>query len=277
MTTSIATPGGVRTVLAGEANQTVASRAVTDLALGRSRPLGFIVAAIALVIAIAAIPNWPAGVFQDDGIYVILGKALASGEGYRYLNLPGAPYATHYPPGYPLFLAALWKLAPEFPQNVAVFTFANAGLLALAAFGAFGFARNRLGLSALGAGAVAVAGTVSVPVLIFGVFVLSEPLFLALLLLVLPYAERQADEGTWREALFVGLAGGALAMVRSTGMFVVPAFALVLLLRRRIRTLRSAPSLAARCSSFRGSCGSRRMARRFRRFSSGNTDPMTPG
>ena len=198
-----------------------------------TRTTGVLVAAAALAIALIAVPNWPVGVFQDDGIYVVLGKALASGEGYRYLNLPGAPYATHYPPGYPLFLAALWKLSPQFPQNVAVFTFANAAFLSLAAFATFVFARNRLGLSALGSAVVAAAGTVSVPAIIFGVFVLSEPMFMACLLPVLLYAERQADGGTWRDALFVGLAVGALAMVRSNGMFVAPAFALVLLSRRR--------------------------------------------
>jgi hypothetical protein len=202
--------------------------------LADPRTIGVLVAAIALAIALVAVPNWPAGVFQDDGIYVILGKALATGEGYRYLNLPGAPYATHYPPGYPLFLALLWKVSPQFPQNVGLFTFANAGFLALAAFGTFRFAHGRLGLSSLGAAVVAIAGSVSMPAIIFGVFVLSEPMFMALLLPVLIYAERASERAGWRDALFVGLAGGALAMVRTTAMFVVPAFALVLLFRRRL-------------------------------------------
>jgi len=206
----------------------------TRTTLADSRTIGALVAAIALAIALAAVPNWPVGVFQDDGIYVILGKALASGEGYRYLNLPGAPYATHYPPGYPLFLALLWRLSPQFPQNVGLFTFANAGFLALAAFGTFRFAHRRLRLSTLGAALVAIAGSVSVPAIIFGVFALSEPMFMALLLPVLIYAERVSERADWRDALFVGLAGGALAMVRTTGMFVVPAFALVLLFRRRV-------------------------------------------
>jgi hypothetical protein len=192
-----------------------------------------IVVGIALTITLAAVPNWPVGVFQDDGIYVVLGKALASGEGYRYINLPGAPYATHYPPGYPLLLALLWKLAPAFPQNVAVFTFTNAGFLSLAAYATFRFARERLGLGTLGAGMVAVVGTASVPALSFGVFVLSEPMFLALLLPALILAERAADRGDWRDALMAGLAGGALAMVRTMGVFVVPALVLVLLTRRR--------------------------------------------
>src|SRR5687768_15019347 len=155
MTTSIATPDGVTSIAAAHGTD-AGPRASSGAALRASPATAVIVATVALVVAIVAIPNWPAGVFQDDGIYVILGKALATGEGYRYLNLPGAPYATHYPPGYPLVLAALWKLAPDFPQNVAVFTFANAGLLALAAFAAVVFARGRLGLSTLGASAIAI-------------------------------------------------------------------------------------------------------------------------
>jgi len=232
MTISLRTPDGMGALSGGYG-------AVDDAEPGArttfadSRVVGVLVAAIALVIGIAAVPNWPAGVFQDDGIYVILGKALATGEGYRYLNLPGAPYATHYPPGYPLFLALLWKLSPQFPQNVALFTFANAMFLALAAFGTFRFAHARLGLSALGAAVVAIAGSVSIPAIIFGVFALSEPMFMALLLPLLIYAERIAERAEWPTAFFVGLAGGALAMVRTTGMFVVPAFALVLLFRRR--------------------------------------------
>ena len=231
MTSSITTPDGVSVIPdRGDARVT---RARLAAALGESKALGVIVAAAALAIALIAVPNWPVGVFQDDGIYTVLGKAIASGEGYRYLNLPGAPYATHYPPGYPLFLALLWRIAPEFPQNVALFTFANAAFLSLAAYGTFRFARARLELSPLGAAVVAIAGTVSIPALIFGVFVLSEPMFMALLLPLLYYAEQCAESDDWRTAIYVGLAGGALAMVRTNGMFVVPAFAIVLLFRRR--------------------------------------------
>jgi hypothetical protein len=231
MTSSITTPDGVSIIPdQGDARITRARYAAV---LGESKALGIIVATIALAIALIAVPNWPVGVFQDDGIYAVLGKAIASGEGYRYLNLPGTPYATHYPPGYPLFLALLWKISPEFPQNVALFTFANAAFLSLAAFGTFRFARARLQLSALGAAVVSIAGTVSMPAIIFGVFVLSEPMFMAALLPLLYYAERCAESDDWRTGIYVGLAGGALAMIRTNGMFVVPAFALVLLFRRR--------------------------------------------
>jgi hypothetical protein len=190
-------------------------------------------AAVALMVAVSAIGNWPVGVFQDDGIYVILAKALATGEGYRYLNLPGAPNATHYPPGYPLFLAGLWKLSPGFPQNVAVFIFANTAFLAAAAAGACLLAHRRLGLSVSASAATAVATVACVPALIFGVFALSEPMFMALLFPTLALAERAAESGARRDALAAGVAAGALAMVRTTGQFVIPALVLVLMLRRR--------------------------------------------
>src|SRR5665213_1404391 len=44
------------------------------------------------------------GVLQDDGMYLIDGKALAGGAGYRILSLPAQPYDTRYPPLYPLCL-----------------------------------------------------------------------------------------------------------------------------------------------------------------------------
>ncbi len=57
----------------------------------------------------------------SDGIYLALAKSLAEGHGYHLLYLPGAPGGVHYPFGYPAFLAALWKLWPSFPANVATF------------------------------------------------------------------------------------------------------------------------------------------------------------
>src|SRR6185436_3223086 len=74
-----------------------------------------IAAALTLAAALVAIDPLPVGVFYDDAQYLILAKALASGDGYRFINLPGAPAATHFPPGYPLLLALLWKLSPSFP------------------------------------------------------------------------------------------------------------------------------------------------------------------
>ena len=104
------------------ADAALAARAwVTRLTALRERHWAMLTAVIALAVTMAAFQPLPVGVWVDDGHYVILARALATGEGYRYLNLPGAPFATHFPPGYPAFLAVLTRLVPAFPTNVRVF------------------------------------------------------------------------------------------------------------------------------------------------------------
>jgi hypothetical protein len=218
-----------------------ASRVTAAPRLAGAVPL--LVAVCTAAVAIWAIEPWPVGVFQDDGIYAMLGKAIASGEGFHYLNLPDAPAATHYPPGYPLVLAMLWRLFPEFPANTAVFLFANVAFLCAAAVGVWSFGQQRLRLSSGIAATAALATVACVPVLMFGVFVLSEPLFLALLFPVLIAGERAADSGAPRDAALAGLLAGVLAMVRTMGVWVAVAIVIVLLLRRR--RLASGVALAA--------------------------------
>ena len=138
--------------------------------------------ALTLAAALVAIDPLPIGVFYDDAQYLILAKALASGDGYRFVNLPGAPAATHFPPGYPLLLALLWKISPRFPENVALFKLANALLLAVLAAGTFRFARRGLGLPSAVALVATLAGTTAIPTLVLSSSVMSEPLFLAVLI-----------------------------------------------------------------------------------------------
>ena len=195
------------------------------------RQAALLVGAIVLAVAVLAVSPYPVGVFVDDGYYVILAKALATGHGLRYLQLPGEPYATHFPPGYPAFLAVLWKVAPDFPRNVAVFKFANAGLLALAAFLGYLLGVRRLGLSPRIAAPAVLLGTASIPALLLAGMVLSETLCLALLVATLLLAERALDARSLRSAVAVGLLCGALALVRTLGAVVLPVA--VLLLWRR--------------------------------------------
>src|ERR1051325_3510223 len=135
------------------------ARPFADVAARAERLVPIVVTALVLVVAIATITPWPVGAFQDDAIYTLLAKSLATGHGFRMINLPGAPHATHYPPGYPLLLAALWKLSPAFPDNIVVFKFANAVLLAAAALGTYAFARARLSMSVAAAACCALLGT----------------------------------------------------------------------------------------------------------------------
>lgn len=192
-----------------------------------------VAAVLATAAVVLAIEPWPVGVFQDDGIYVVLARALASGEGFRFTQMPGAPHATHYPPGYPLFLAALWKAAPSFPENVTLFKFANAALVGCAAVLTWWFGRRHAQLGPLGAGAAAVLFTACSPVVVLAVMVMSEPLFMVGVIVALAAGERATRSGTVRDGAIAGAIGAALAMVRTLGILVVPATVLALLLRRR--------------------------------------------
>jgi len=225
---------------------TIASDAVRAVAPGRTREVWssypadrvapLVLGGIVLAVALLTITPWPVGVFQDDAIYVVLAKALASGEGFRMINMPGAPHGTHFPPGYPLVLAALWKLFPSFPDNIVVFKFLNAAFLAGTAVGTYHFGRARLGLGPLGAAAAALLGTISVVVLMITGVVLSEPLYMLLVIPTLVLAERAAEDGSPRTAAGAGAMIGVLALVRTVGTFLVPAALLVLLVRRRWRS-----------------------------------------
>lgn len=46
----------------------------------------------------------------DGAGYALLAKSLVGGAGYRAIDHPDRPRHAHFPPGYPVFLAALWRI-----------------------------------------------------------------------------------------------------------------------------------------------------------------------
>lgn len=192
-----------------------------------------VLAAVTVAASAMAITTQPVGVFQDDGMYVVLARSLAEGEGYRFSNLPNAPHGTHFPPLYPLWLALLWKMSPSFPANVQLFKLGNSLLLGAAAVGAFMLARRQLGFRTWPAAGLSLVSAACAPLIWLSAMVLSEPAFLAALFPVLLLAERAARASGSRTAVAAGAAAGALALLRSLGMFIVPALAVVLVLKRR--------------------------------------------
>jgi len=208
---------------------------VTDVAPPRSRlsrAAAPVAALVILAVGLAIIDPLPVGVFYDDAMYVVLAKALATGHGYRWLNLPGTPPATHFPPGYPVFLAAIWRAIPNFPANVLAFKAANAVLLALAGAGMALFARRRFGFSSLAAAVLAVAGCAVIPMLALSSLVLSEPLFLALVIPILLFGERVIEgERRVRDLVVLGLLAGIATLVRTHGIALVAGAVTALLVR----------------------------------------------
>ena len=205
----------------------------------------------ALVIIIAfAVAQWAAvpyvvGVFHDDGVYALLARSIANGQGFHHGHLPGAPAATHYPPLYPLFLAAAWRLAPDFPDNVPFLLGVNSVLVGVAAYGWWRLATNRLAWTPGVATTGALAATLAVPVLALAGALLSEPLFLALLWPALLLTERAANAPDRRLVAAAGAYIGALMLVRTHALALLLALLLMLALRTRWRDLLVAGCAAA--------------------------------
>ncbi len=172
------------------------------------------------------------GVFFDDGIYVTLGKALAQGQGYRNIHLPGAPPGIHYPPLYPLLLSAVWRIWPSFPANAAAMALLDAASLAAAAAVVAHHAR-RLPLPAAQRFTVLALGFAAFPLLTVVRMRLSEPLFLLLAAGAVSAADR--DDPSSKHGLLAGLLAGLCYLAKSVGLSVVAGIPLALWLRHQRR------------------------------------------
>ena len=156
------------------------------------------------VLALWAQSDALVGVFHDDGIYVMAGKALAEGHGYRHIHLPDALPGVHHPPLYPLLLALAWRLWPAFPQNLTLFQLMDALCLAGAAW-IMASHGARLGLTVpVRSGALAL-GFAAFPLLTILGMRLSESLFLLLAAGAVALADRESVSPK------AALAAGALA------------------------------------------------------------------
>ncbi|MEB3196596.1 MAG: hypothetical protein VKP62_05270, partial [Candidatus Sericytochromatia bacterium] len=85
-----------------------------------------------IALALLAVSYWLGtttriDVMYDDGFYLALSQAIASGDGYqRTWYLPSA-WETTVPPAYAAMLAPIWWLFPDFPHNIPVFKLPNVG------------------------------------------------------------------------------------------------------------------------------------------------------
>jgi hypothetical protein len=58
-----------------------------------------------------------AGLYTDDAFFIVLAKALAQGEGFKFINST-TPIQPAFPPGFPMLLTPLVWLHPNFPDHV---------------------------------------------------------------------------------------------------------------------------------------------------------------
>lgn len=204
----------------------------------RSAPgAGWLFGAVGAILFLAGLLVWspfPAGVWHDDGVYVLLGRALAEGEGLRYVGVSGAPPAPKFPPLYPLTVAGLWGFLSEVGRVATA-----AGLLNLAFLAGAGalFARllhRHLGASPRWALGLTLVAWLPLTLWRTALVSFSEPLFLLLFVIGLSAAFRvEARPGDrWAVGLFV-LATLAAVYVRTVGVVLAVAVAGTLLIRGR--------------------------------------------
>ena len=78
-----------------------------------------------------------AGLFVDDAWYALLGKSLATGQGYQLINSPTKGIFPFYPPFYPLLLSFVFRIFPDFPANVGFLK--SVSILSMMILGIVGF------------------------------------------------------------------------------------------------------------------------------------------
>lgn len=195
-----------------------------------------------LALGVFAVALWAqhpglVGVFYDDGVYVVLAKALAEGQGYANIHLPGAPPGVHFPPLYPLMLSVLWRLWPSFPDNVTLFRLFDSAALAGAAWIVAAHAR-RHGVAGAWASVALPLGFLAFPLLTIVGVRFSEPLFLLLAAGAVSLADRR--DATPTTALAAGALAGLATLTRSVGVAAIAGVAVGVFLHGGRRTAAAA-------------------------------------
>jgi len=159
------------------------------------------------------------GEMHDDSLYYVGAKGLASGEGYKILNLPSQPYQTKYPPGYPLLLSLAWRLEPHFPENLRIAMLLN--WLVFPVYVALAYLWLRRTSRPILTTAIVALNPY---VVLFSTYLMSEMLFGTLILAALLLSRR---------VLLAALAASAAYLVRTGGVVMAASGFLCLWLENR--------------------------------------------
>src|SRR5690349_20254698 len=173
---------------------------------------GATVAALAaLVVGLQA--DWDAPPRFDGAGYAVLARSLAEGRGYREIEHPDAPRHAHFPPGYPLALAAVGTVAGPSLAVAHAFSFGctlGAALLAWLWFRTWA----RPGVALLMGLSVAINWRWGRD----GTAIGSEPLFLLLGQGAVLVERRLEARGGRRGMIALGLLLGAAILTRHVGL-----------------------------------------------------------
>lgn len=181
-----------------------------------------------------------AGLMIDDAWYIVLAQALASGEGYRLISSATVAIMPVVPPGFPLLLAPVFLLAPDFPANLLLLKLISIAAMAGVAAATYYYLTRVRPVEPWMAAAVTTA-TVLTPALVFLATstVMAEAAFTLMQLVAVILLDRTRTDATAdvRPTVVAGLAMAAGVLLRSAGAAVVLAGVLYLLYQRSWRRL----------------------------------------
>lgn len=187
----------------------------------------------AFTVALWAQADALVGVFFDDGVYLSLARALAEGEGYRNIHLPGSPAGIHYPPLYPILVSLILEIWPAWPDQLVLVRLTNSlafgGAVMLIAAHA-----ERLTLARPVRTVAILLGATAFPLLTVVGVPFSEPLFLVLLGAAVLVSDTELDSPRNRFGwVLLGILLGLASLTRSIAVPLVITVALVWWLRGR--------------------------------------------
>ena len=191
-------------------------------------------AAVTVAVAVGSVTKLlPVGGFNDDAMYLALGRAIATGAGYRSIYLVGAPFHSKYPPLLPAILALCWRIGGSLEMVTALALGINLAACGVAAAMLWWVARARLGIPPALIAAATIVGFLLDPSVQYFTLVLSEPLFIlgwASVLVLYEHWRSGAVDTRRRTAVAIGLTLAACALTRGEGVVLVPAVLLALAL-----------------------------------------------
>ncbi len=186
------------------------------------------IVAAAVGVCVGAIGMWAqnsalVGVNYDDGIYALLAKALAEGDGYRLTSTPVELPAIKYPPVYPVSLVPFWALTAGRETALTAMKLANGVYIGIAAALCLMLLADRRILPLYLAAPVTLLGFVSGSMMLVTAGLLSEPLYLLLLFSALWAADATPSHATSRRWAMIGTFAGLVMLTRMVGVAAVAA------------------------------------------------------
>jgi hypothetical protein len=177
------------------------------------------------------------GLLSDDSWYVLLAQALATGQGYTLINSPTPGILPLYPPGFPFLLSLVYRLYPQFPENLWLLKSVSIVSMMLVGVALYRYFRRDRGLSESAALGVSFT-TMICPPLVFlaSSSVMSDCVFMLWVVLTIVAVERvkgaPIGPRMWGWTLAAGSAASFAYLTRSIAIALIAAAPLYFLQHR---------------------------------------------